>query len=58
MGHKIKPEVVNLEKGQSLGVVWVSQGIILKYCQPRIKHKFIALSYQYAQIFLIALAML
>lgn len=45
-------------KGTELGVVWVSQGIILKYCQPRVKHKFIALTYQYAQIFLIALAML
>lgn len=45
-------------KGTELGVVWVSQGITLKYCQPRVKHKFIALSYQYAQIFLIALAML
>lgn len=58
-GSQKKTQVINLGKGQIVvSIVWVSQGIALKYCQPRVEYKFMALSCQYAQIFLMALAML
>lgn len=43
-GSQNQPRSHEYGKGTELGVVWVSQGIILKYCQPRVKHKFMALS--------------